>query len=113
MPHLSLEYSAAAADKYDFDALCNALFDALADHPEVANPRNLKIRAYPCPYVRIGTKPESFVHASLGLLTGRSDVIKSDLTKTVLNVLEQHLGEIGALSVDCYDLSSAYVKRAL
>ena len=110
MPHLTIQHS---ADAPAGDALCEALFQALAAHDAIPHPETLKIRTLPCPHWRIGTEPQSFAHAELQLLPGRDDATKADLAQTVLAVMESHLPEIGALSVDIADLSSAYAKRVV
>ncbi|MGI3183958.1 5-carboxymethyl-2-hydroxymuconate Delta-isomerase [Nioella aestuarii] len=110
MPHLTIQHSAnVAAD----DALCGALFDALAAHAAILHPESLKIRTLPCPHWRIGTEPQSFAHADLLLLPGRDEPTKADLAQTVMAVLRSHLPGVGSLSVDIGDLSVAYTKRVL
>lgn len=110
MPHLTLQHSAnVAVDQ----ALCEALFQALAAHEAIPHPESLKIRTLPCPRWRIGTEPQSFAHADLSLLPGRDDPTKAALARCVLTVLESHLPEVGSLSVDVKDLSVAYTKRVL
>jgi 5-carboxymethyl-2-hydroxymuconate isomerase len=110
MPHLILQHSTDVAAG---DALCVALFDALAAHAAIPHPESLKIRTLPCPHWRCGTEPQSFAHADLLLLTGRDDATKADLARTVLAVLESQLPEVGSLSVDVGELSAAYAKRVL
>lgn len=110
MPHLTLQHSTNVdAD----DSLCAALFDALAAHAAIPHPDSLKIRTLPCPNWRIGTQPQSFAHADLTLLPGRDEPTKAALARCVLAVLESHLPEVGSLSVDVKDLSTAYTKRVL
>ena len=110
MPHLILQHS---QDAPAGDALCDALFGALAAHPAIPHPESLKIRTLPCPHWRIGTEPQSFVHADLLLLPGRDGLTKADLAHTVLDVLGSHLPGVGSLSVDVGELSAAYAKRVL
>lgn len=110
MPHLIIQHSTnVAAD----DALCDALFQALAAHDAIPQPESLKIRTLPCPHWRIGTNPQSFAHADLLLLKGRDDATKADLARAILTVMELHLPQVGALSVDIGELSDAYTKRVL
>lgn len=110
MPHLTLEHSADVAAG---QALCEALFDALAAHAAIPHPESLKIRTLPCPHHRIGTEPQSFAHAHLALLPGRDDATKAALSALILEVMVRHLPEVGSLSVDVSELSAAYTKRVL
>lgn len=110
MPHLIVQHS---ADVGAGEALCEALFGALAAHAAIPHPESLKIRTLPCPHWRIGTDPQSFAHADLLLLKGRDDATKADLAQTVLAVLQSHLPQVGSLSVDVGELSTAYTKRVL
>lgn len=113
MPHVTIEYSAALDQAHDLQAVCEAVFATLAAHDGVPHPETLKVRAIPCPYARIGTEPQTFAHARLGLLAGRSDEMKALLTNAILHTMAQTLPDVGSLSVDCYDLSAAYTKRVL
>ncbi len=110
MPHLIVQHS---TDVVAGDALCQALFDALAAHDAVPHPESLKVRTLPCPHWRVGTEPQSFAHADLLLLKGRDATTKADLAQTVLDVMDSFLSDVGALSVDVGELTDAYVKRVL
>jgi len=94
-------------------ALCDAAFAALAAHSAIPNPATLKIRAIPYEIWKIGTDPDSFVHADLALLPGRDEVTKADLARTLLAVLTGALPEVGSLTVNVSELSPSYSKRVL
>lgn len=113
MPHVIVEHSAGLDDAHDLQALCHALFAALAAHPAVPQPDTLKVRCLPCPHSVIGTEPQSFAHCTLRLLPGRDAATRSDLSATLLAVLDRHLPQVGSLSVDLADLDPAYAKRVL
>ncbi|HSG55600.1 MAG TPA: 5-carboxymethyl-2-hydroxymuconate isomerase, partial [Paracoccaceae bacterium] len=104
MPHVTIEYSETLDASHDLHAMCEDMFQALAAHPAIPQPETLKIRALPCPFSRIGTTPNSFVHATLGLLPGRDDATKADLAQTILEALDKALPDVGSLSVDVQDL---------
>ena len=113
MPNLTIEFSAGIEAEHDLDALCDALYEALAAHPAVPNPASIKIRTLPCPHWRIGTQPQSFAHGTLILYKGRDDDTKADMSATLLGVMDAHLPGIGSLSVDVGELGAAYKKRVL
>ncbi len=93
--------------------LCEAVFDALANHDAIPHPESLKIRTCLCDAHRIGTLPTSFAHAHLELLPGRAESVKTELTQLILTVMRAHLPKVGSLSVDVADLSPSYVKDLL
>ncbi len=93
--------------------LCEAVFDSLAGHDAIPHPETLKIRSYRCEAHRIGTLPDSFAHARLELLPGRSERMKTDLAQLILQTMRAHLPTVGSLSVDVADLSPSYVKDLL
>ena len=113
MPHLVLEHSAPLAEGHDLQALCQTLFDRLAQMPEIPNPSSIKIRTQPSPAWVIGTEPQSFLHATLHALPGRTDAQKSTLTGAILDTLQTALPDVGSLSVNYSELSAAYAKRTL
>lgn len=114
MPHIILDYPEGLDQQVDMAALCQAIFDSLATDPAVPDPSSLKIRARPNPYSVIGTDPQTFVHATLRLLPGRSDDTKLHLTQIILKVLEAQLPNVGSLSVEAVDLHGpSYAKRVL
>lgn len=110
MPHVVIEHGGVEAD---FQALCSAVFEVLAAHDAIPHPESLKIRTLPCPHHHIGTAPDSFAHANLALLPGRSEAVKSELARLILTTMRSHLPDVGSLSVDVTDLSPSYVKDLL
>ncbi|MFD0860342.1 5-carboxymethyl-2-hydroxymuconate Delta-isomerase [Roseovarius aquimarinus] len=113
MPHLVIEHSPDAAGGAALEALCARLFEALAAHEAVTKPETLKLRTHASGAHLLGTRGQSYLHATLRLLPGRSEDTKSDLSQTILRVLEAELPQVHSLSVDVADLSPAYAKRVL
>lgn len=113
MPHLVLEHSAElGADR--ITATCEALFDAACASPIFTNLASIKIRSVPCHNVRMGTTPETFAHLTVWLLSGREQPFKQDLARALLTVMDSHLPEVGALSVDPRDMDTeTYLKRVI
>jgi 5-carboxymethyl-2-hydroxymuconate isomerase len=113
MPHLIVEHSADAASTAGLGALCDALFAALAAHPSITKPETLKLRTYAAGAHLLGTRGQSFAHATLRLLPGRDAGTRSDLAQVILGVLEVQMPQVHSLSVDISDLDPAYAKRVL
>lgn len=113
MPHIVIEHSPDAASAQALEALCSALFEALAAHPAIPRPEALKLRTRQSGVHLLGTRGQSYAHATLMLLPGRDADTRSDLAQTILKVMAELLPQVHSLSVDLADLDSAYVKRVL
>ena len=113
MPHVVIEHSPDVGARHDLAALCEALFQALAQHSAIPHPASLKIRTHETGAHRLGSEPQSFAHATLLLLPGREGDTRSDLAQTILDVMAARLTDVGSLSVNLADLDAAYAKRVL
>lgn len=113
MPHVVLEYSQGVEDSCDMQALCEDLFQALASQ-ETFDASAIKVRATPVTFFRIGTEPQSFVHAMLMLMDGRDEPTRRALNACVLDVLAKSLPGVGSLTVQDVEMCRAtYAKRVL
>ncbi|RLK11369.1 5-carboxymethyl-2-hydroxymuconate Delta-isomerase [Ruegeria conchae] len=111
MPHVTLEFSAGLEQSHDFQAICEQLYSVLAGHEEF-DPPTLKIRATPVPFSRIGTEPQTFVHATLLLMQGRDEATRTGLNATILDVLAKTMPEVGSITVQDVEMTRAtYAKR--
>ena len=110
MPHVIIEHS---KDAGDMSALCEALLAALGAHPAIPKPETPKLRSTPAGAHLLGSRGQSFVHATLRLLPGRDADTKSDLAQVILSVMADTLPQVHSLSVDLADLDPAYAKRVL
>ena len=114
MPHIIVEYAGHLDETHCMTGMCATLFDAAAASGVFPDISAIKVRAIPCPFSRIGTEPQSFAHATIRLLAGRTDAAKAKLTQTMLAALDQALPDVGSLSVDIKDIDTAtYAKRTL
>ncbi len=111
MPHITLEFSAGLEKTHDFQAICEQLYSVLAAHEEFDAP-TLKIRATSFPYFRIGTEPQTFIHATLLLLQGRDEATRAELNAIILNVLAASAPTVGSITVRDVEIDRAtYAKR--
>ncbi|SDW15667.1 5-carboxymethyl-2-hydroxymuconate isomerase [Ruegeria halocynthiae] len=111
MPHVTLEFSQGLDQAHDFQAICEQLFSVLAKHEEF-DASALKIRATPVQYYRIGTDPQTFVHATLLLMQGRDEVTRTQLNTIILDVLSAAMPEVGSITVQEVEMNRAsYAKR--
>jgi 5-carboxymethyl-2-hydroxymuconate isomerase len=114
MPHIVIEFSAGLEQSHDMNALCGAVFDAAAATGVFPDIPSIKVRARPVSYFLLGSDPQSFAHADVGLLDGRTVDQKSAVTQAVLQAMDGHLPDVGSLTVDIHDMVRAtYAKRTL
>jgi 5-carboxymethyl-2-hydroxymuconate isomerase len=90
MPHCILEYSANIPESPDFQALFRQLHDLLMASGQFTLD-DIKSRAIRHEVFRIGDGDprRTFIAMNLGLLSGRSDEVKSDLARSVRELLER------------------------
>lgn len=114
MPHIIIEHNAELAETHDLDGLADALMHLAKDSGVFPDTGAIKLRFLAATHVRIGAGPQTFAHITLKLLAGRDTETKAKLAKDMLAVLDQHLPDVGALSVEPMDvIRETYAKRAL
>jgi 5-carboxymethyl-2-hydroxymuconate isomerase len=117
MPHLTLEYTRNLEPAGEWDALFDRLHRVLADVGGISI-GNCKSRAAArhVYYVGDGTDENGFVHLEVRFLEGRSDELKGELGRALLEVLRETFvveGEAKGLqmSVEICDIRrAAYFK---
>ena len=113
MPHIVIEHSKGLEATHDLQALCDALWQAFADHPSVSSPGTVRTRTIAATAGRIGVEPQTFAHATLLLLPGRSEDTRAELAQIIMDRLQTHLADVGSLTVRLTDLHQPYLKRML
>ena len=113
MPHIVIEHSKGLDSSHDLQALCDDLWEVFAAHPSITSPDTVRTRTIAATAGRIGVEPQSFAHATLLLLPGRSDEVRSELAHLILGKLEQHLPDVGSLTVRLSEIHQPYIKRML
>ncbi|MEM9939917.1 MAG: 5-carboxymethyl-2-hydroxymuconate isomerase [Pseudomonadota bacterium] len=113
MPHVIIEHSSGLEDSHDLQGLCDALWYALAEHPAITAPDTVRIRTIAANASRIGIEPQTFAHATMLLLPGRSDEMRAALAQVILDHLDKRLPDVGSLTVRLDEIQQPYVKRML
>ncbi len=113
MPHLILEHSADLEKGYNLQELCDRLWSMLAGQPSVKDVTSLRVRTIAATASRIGAVDQSFVHATLLLLPGRTEEVRFELAQKILDTLKRDLPNVTSLSVRLDDLKPPYLKRML
>ena len=113
MPHVSIEFSKGIEQTTDIQSVCNQVFAALADQ-DVFDAPTIKIRATSVEFFRIGSEPQTFVHATLLLMEGRDELTRTHLNKTILEVLGKALPNVGSITVQDVEMTrTTYAGRVL
>lgn len=114
MPHISVEFSKGLEQTNDFQSVCNQLFMVLSNQDAFEDPAVIKIRATAVEFFRIGSDPQTFVHATLLLMKGRDELTRAHLNKTILEVLDKALPDVGSITVKDVEMTrSTYAGRVL
>jgi 5-carboxymethyl-2-hydroxymuconate isomerase len=89
MPHLTLEYSGNLATHFDPRKLLLKLNEALLE-TGVFKEEDIKSRALPLDTFLIGTSlgERAFIHLKLFILSGRPPELKRDISRKLLDVLQ-------------------------
>ncbi len=113
MPHIIIEHSRGLEESHDLQALCDALWEAFAHHPVINGPDTVRTRTIAANASRIGVEPQSFAHATLLLMPGRSEETRAELAQIILDTLDAHLPDVGSLTVRLDAIEQPYIKRML
>jgi 5-carboxymethyl-2-hydroxymuconate isomerase len=113
MPHIVIEHSAGLQDSHDLQSLCDTIWQRFSDHHSVNGPKTVRVRSIAATASRIGVEPQSFAHATVLLLPGRSEEERSALAQITMDALQEALADVGSLTVRLTDLNQPYLKRML
>ncbi|MEM8773412.1 MAG: 5-carboxymethyl-2-hydroxymuconate isomerase [Pseudomonadota bacterium] len=113
MPHIIIEHSSGLDQSHNLQGLCDALWHAFADHPAINGSDTVRTRTIAANASRIGVEPQTFAHATLLLLPGRSDETRLELAQLILDHLDKHLSDVGSLTVRIDEIVQPYIKRML
>jgi 5-carboxymethyl-2-hydroxymuconate isomerase len=115
MPHLILECSQTLAHQVDFSVFFKQAYQLLAESLPTKI-TSCKGRVIFCDKSYIGNDfiNNAFIHLTLKILPGRSDVIKAKITNQLLLNLKHIVNSLNikqvSLSVELVDLSAHYTK---
>lgn len=112
MPHITLDYSAHLAGRFDRAALVKELHALVSEDSGSAGVCKTLCRPVDETFAGEAAGSFSFVHVDIGLLPGRSEPVKARLSEDVLELVGRHLraaGEDGAVrSVEVRELAASY-----
>ncbi|MFJ9709146.1 5-carboxymethyl-2-hydroxymuconate Delta-isomerase [Streptomyces sp. NPDC101234] len=116
MPHLTVDHSPGLADLLDLRVFASELHRTVLDGSGSTGTCKTLFREAAA--ARVGHRhggEAAFVHVEVGLLPGRSDGLKAQLSEDVLALLEKHLSmsttDAVTCSVQVRDLAGSYRLR--
>ncbi len=113
MPHFVVEYSRDLEENYDIHQVMQIAYDSGVESG-VMQADDIKVRARPYDYYRLLNKGDSFLHASVFMLAGRTDEQKEHVALILRENLQGYLLNVTSISVDIRDMNAqAYKKRVL
>lgn len=113
MPHITVEYSDHIAASLDFPEMLSALHADLADKETIdINAIKTRARASEFSIVGDGRSASGFVHITLRLLPGRSEILRAEMAKSLFETAKGYIeaGQI-ALSVEIVELEGATYQK--
>lgn len=113
MPHCVIEYSENTTQQIDPQDIVLAIHQAIDDSGLFIS-RNVRTRAIPYAYYHAGryeNKSHDFIHVTMHVLSGYSDIEKEDLTVDIVEVLQ--LFPIKEVLISCEVLEMSRYEHTL
>jgi 5-carboxymethyl-2-hydroxymuconate isomerase len=113
MPHFIIDCSENVIQQKSPDEIMQAVYDvAEAIGLFVAN--DIKVRLRPYQYFKLGEDKKDFVHIFGNIMEGRSTEQKANLSKKIIERLNEMFPDISILSIDIREFEKAtYSNKAL
>ncbi|MGW8375109.1 5-carboxymethyl-2-hydroxymuconate delta isomerase [Streptomyces sp. ODS28] len=112
MPHLTIDYSSQLSGVLDREALLGELHPLILEETGSTGVCKTFLRASEAYVGDDANAAEIFVHAEVGLVPGRHEALKAQLSESILALLARHLPpEIAArafLSAEVRELAPSY-----
>lgn len=113
MPHFVIEYARKLETTLDIGAVMQAAFDAGAGSG-IMNAADIKVRALLYDHARFEGGIDTFLHVTVSMLEGRSDLQKEGLALCLREALVARFPQVGSISIDIRDMNAtAYKKRLI
>ncbi|GDY25015.1 MULTISPECIES: 5-carboxymethyl-2-hydroxymuconate Delta-isomerase [unclassified Agarivorans] len=107
MPHCVIECPADLARIVNFDVLVEAVHDAVEASGLFAD-GDVKARLVLANHYRVGGKRAPYVHTSVHILSGRSELQKKHLADAVAKAVCELLPSVKMVSVEVRDIAQQY-----
>ena len=113
MPHFIIDCSENIIRQKSPDEIMQAVFD-VAEATGLFAVNDIKVRLRPYQYFKLGTGKKDFIHIFGNIMEGRSAEQKADLSRKIIERLNEMFPDISTLSINIREFEKAtYSNKAL
>ncbi len=113
MPHFIIDCSESVIQQKSPDEIMQAVYDA-AEASGLFAANDIKVRLRPYQYFILGKGKRDFIHVFGNIMEGRSTEQKANLSKVIVERLNEMFPEIAILSINIREFEKAtYSNKAL
>lgn len=113
MPHFIIDCSENIIRQKSPDEIMRAVYD-VAEATGLFKVGDIKVRLRPYEYFQLGTGQTDFIHIFGNIMEGRTIEQKTNLSRKVVERLNEMFPDISALSINIWEFEKAsYINKAL
>lgn len=113
MPHFIIDCSENVIEQKSPDEIMQAVYDA-AEATGLFAENDIKVRLRPYPYFKLGEGRKDFIHIFGNIMEGRSTEQRADLSRRIMERLNEMFPDISFLSIKIVEFEKAtYSNKAL
>ena len=113
MPHFIIDCSENVIEQKAPEEIMQAVYDA-AEATGLFAPNDIKVRIQPYQYFKLGADKEDFIHIFGNIMEGRSTEQKANLSRNIIERLNEMFPDIAILSINIREFEKAtYSNKAL
>jgi 5-carboxymethyl-2-hydroxymuconate isomerase len=113
MPHFIIDCSENVIQQKSPDEIMQAVYD-VAEATELFAANDIKVRLHPYRYFKLGEGKKDFIHIFGNIMEGRTTEQKANLSKQIIERLNEMFPDISILSMNIREFEKAtYSNKAL
>ena len=113
MPHFIIDCSENVIQQKSPDEIMQAVYD-VAEATGLFTPNDIKVRLLPYQYFKLGQNKKDFIHIFGNIMEGRSIEQKANLSRKIIERLNEMFPDISILSINLREFEQAtYSNKAL
>jgi 5-carboxymethyl-2-hydroxymuconate isomerase len=113
MPHFIIDCSESVIRRKSPDEIMQAVYD-VAEATGLFAVNDIKVRLHPYQYFKLGEDKKDFIHIFGNIMEGRSTEQKANLSKRIIERLNEMFPDLSILSINLSEFEKAtYSNKAL